>query len=70
MIMNNPTVYRLVNKSDNRVDHFRDPSSLAAHMLGKRLSNYLVIKSDERGDRLVVFSSAEVQSIEEGLRSA
>lgn len=68
--MNNPTVYRLVNKSGNLVSQFRDPSSLAAHMLGKRISNYLVIKSDERGDRLVLFSSAEVQSIEETLRSA
>jgi hypothetical protein len=68
--MNNPTVYRLVNKSGNKVTQFRDPGSLAAHMLGKRISNLLVIKSDERGDRLVVFSSAEVQSIEETLRSA
>jgi len=66
----NPTVYRLVNKSGNLVTQFRDPSSLAAHMLGKRVSNYLVIKSDEQGDRLVVFASAEVQTIEETLRSA
>lgn len=68
--MTNPTVYRLVNKSGNKVAQFRDPSSLAAHMLGKRVSNYLVVKSDERGDRLVVFSSSEVQSVEETLRSA
>jgi len=66
----NPTVYRLINKSGNLVTQFRDPSSLAAHMLGKRVSNYLVIKSDEQGDRLVVFASAEVQTIEETLRSA
>lgn len=63
-------VYRLINKSNNRVDHFWDPSSLAAHMLGKRVSNFLVIKSDESGDRLVVFSSYEVQTIEKTLRCA
>lgn len=65
-----PLVYRIINKSDNKVVQFRDPSSLAAHMLGKRISNYLVIKSDEQGDRLVVFTSAYVHEIEENLRSA
>ena len=68
--MNNPTVYRLVNKSGNLVSQFRDPSSLAAHMLGKRISNYLVIKSDEQGDRLVTFASADVDAIETALRAA
>ena len=68
--MNNPTVYRLVNKSNNRVDHFRDPSALAAHMLGKRLSNCLVIKSDEMGDRLVSFASPYVDAMETALRAA
>lgn len=63
-------VYRLINKSNNRVDHFRDPSSLAAHMLGKRLSNCLVIKSDENGDRLVTFASPYVDAMEAALRSA
>ena len=63
-------MYRFINKSNNRVDHFRDPSALAAHMLGKRLSNCLVIKSDERGDRLVMFASADVDAIEAALRAA
>ena len=64
------TVYRLINKSDNRVNHFRDPSALAAHMLGKRLSNCLVIKSDEMGDRLVTFASPYVDAMETALRAA
>ena len=68
--MNNPIVYRLVNKSGNLVSQFRDPSSLAAHLLGKRISNYLVIKSDEQGDRLVTFASADVDAIETALRAA
>lgn len=68
--MSNRAVYRFINKSNNRVEYFGDPAALASHMLGKRISNILVIKSDEQGDRLVVFSSAEVRNIEETLRSA
>lgn len=68
--MSNSAVYRFINKSNNRVDYFGHPAELAAHMLGKRISNIIVIKSDERGDRSVVFTSAEVQSIEETLCSA
>lgn len=68
--MTNPTVYRLVNKSGNKVAQFRDPSSLVAHMLGKRISAYLVIKSDERGDRLVTFASADVDAMETALRAS
>lgn len=69
-IMSNRAVYRFINKSNNRVEYFGDPAALAAYMLGKRISNILVIKSDDQGDRLVVFTSAEVRGIEEALRSA
>jgi len=69
-IMSNRAVYRFINKSNNRVEYFGDPAALAAYMLGKRISNIIVIKSDEQGDRLVVFTSAEVCRIEEALRSA
>lgn len=68
--MSNRAVYRFINKSNNRVEYFGDPAAVAAYMLGKRISNILVIKSDKQGDRLVVFSSAEVRNIEEALRSA
>ena len=68
--MSNRAVYRFINKSNNRVEYFGDPAALAAHLLGKRISNYLVIKSDEQGDRLVVFTSAYVHEIEKNLRSA
>ena len=68
--MNNPTVYRFINKSNNRVEYFGDPAALAAYMLGKRLSNCLVIKSDENGDRLVTFASPYVDAMEAALRAA
>ncbi len=68
--MNNPTVYRVINKSDNRVSHFRNPKEVAAHLLGKRISNLLVIKSDGSGDRLVVLASNDVSAIEAALQAA
>lgn len=68
--MNNPTVYRVINKSDNRVSHFRTTRDVAAHLLGKRISNMLVIKSDDAGDRLVVLASSDVLAIEAAVQTA
>ena len=68
--MSNSAVYRFINKSNNRVDYFGHPAELAAHMLGKRLSNILVIKSDDKGDRLVTFASPYVDAMETALRAA
>jgi hypothetical protein len=68
--MSNSAVYRFINKSNNRVDYFGHPAELAAHMLGKRLSNILVIKSDDKGDRLVTFASPYVDTMETALRAA
>lgn len=64
------SVYRLINRSNNRVEYFNDPAALAYHMLGTRISDFLVIKSDEQGDRLVNFSSVKVLGIEKRLRSS
>jgi hypothetical protein len=68
--MSNRAIYRFINKSNNRVEYFGDPAALAAHMLGKRLSNILVIKSDDKGDRLVTFASPYVDAMEAALREA
>jgi hypothetical protein len=68
--MSTPTVYRVINKSNNRVEHFRNPREVAAHLLGKRLSNLLLIKSDATGDRLVSITSSDVLEIEVALTAA
>ena len=50
------TVYRVISRDDNKVWHYRDDAgafSLSSFMLGRRISAYMVIKSDERGDRVV-----------------
>lgn len=61
--MSSPTVYRLINKSNNTVDFYRDPNAIAAYLLGRRISNFLVIKSDDTGDRLVPLIGADVLKI-------
>jgi hypothetical protein len=68
--MNTPTVYRVINKSDNKVQHFREARLVAAHLLGRRISNLIVIKSDDAGDRLIQFTSADVAQCERELTPA
>ena len=65
-----PTVYRVINKSDNKVQHFREAANVAAHLLGRRISNLIVIKSDAAGDRLVQFTSPDVCQCERELNAA
>lgn len=68
--MTTPTVYRVINKSDNKVQHFREAHLVAIHLLGRRISNLIVIKSDEAGDRLVQFTSPDVCQCERELNAA
>ena len=53
------TKYRLISKSDNRVDFRSSAYDTAMYLNGLRLDDMLVIKSDERGDRLVNFYNAK-----------
>jgi hypothetical protein len=65
--VNNPTVYRVINKSNNLVSHFRQASDVATHMWGRRLTNHIVIKSDENGDRIVALTATELRALEQDL---
>lgn len=58
------TKFRLVNKSDNIVLTFSSASSVAYHLIGRRVSNYIVIKSDDKTDRVVELTSCDVAEIE------
>ena len=51
--MANTVIYRLINKSDNKIEQYRSANKLSSFMLGRRISSYIVIKSDEKGDRIV-----------------
>lgn len=43
---------------------------VAGHMLGRRLSHYFVVKSDDKGDRVVPWPSADVNEIKQVLDNA
>ena len=64
------TKYRIINKSDNVIKCFSKPHDVAIFLLGRRVSNYIVIKSDDiLGDRLVSFSSCVINDIEKALEA-
>jgi len=65
------TIYRLIARDDNRVQQFRSAYDLSIHMLGRRLSAYIVVKSDEqRGDRVVTWpDNPDIVVIEEAMRN-
>ena len=65
-----PTIYRLLNKSDNVFRQYRNPEDVAIFFLGRRVGNYIVIKSDQRGDRLVVLENFEFNAIKQSLSEA
>jgi hypothetical protein len=50
---------RIINKSDNKVLSYGNPDDAADYLFGRNLTNFLVIKSDERGDRLVPLCSTD-----------
>jgi len=65
--LNSPTVYRVINKSSNLVSHFRQASDVATHMWGRRLTNHIVIKSDDNGDRLLALTATDLRVLEQEL---
>lgn len=46
------TVYRIVARDDNKVVQFREASRVGSFLLGRRITAYIVIKTDEHGDRV------------------
>jgi len=44
--------------------------AVAAHMLGRRMSHYFVVKSDAQGDRVVPWPSSDVLEIQQVLEQA
>lgn len=62
------TVYRIVARDDNKVVQFREASRVGSFLLGRRITAYIVIKTDEHGDRVYNWSgNAAVHVIEEEL---
>ena len=67
---NMATVYRIISRDDNTVKQFRDAYHASIFLLGQRLSTYIAVKSDDLGDRVILWpSNPELTAIEETLKS-
>jgi hypothetical protein len=54
-----PTVYHVINRSDaTAYRQSRYVREVSIWMLGRRISNWIIVKSDEGGDRVVDTSGA------------
>jgi hypothetical protein len=62
----NPT-YRVINKSDNKVVSMRHANKVSALLLGRRLGNYIIIKSTGGSDDVFVPSCSDVTVLEREL---
>ena len=62
------TKYRIINKSNNTVITESRPYGVGVFLLGRRIDNYIIVKSDERGDRLMKLDSSDIQKIIESLK--
>ena len=54
------TVYRVIARDNNTVTQYRDPDSVANFLLGRRLSAYIIIKSDDLGDRIIPMPTGDL----------
>lgn len=54
------TVYRLIARDNNTVTQYRDPNNITNFLLGRRLGAYIIIKSDDLGDRVIPMPTGEV----------
>lgn len=64
------TVFRVINRSDNIVQQWRNPTDIAVFLLGRRIHNYMIIKSDDKGDRLIALESGDIDVIKHQLSVA
>lgn len=65
-----PTIYRVIARDDNKVQQFRDAYRASVFMLGRRISAYIVVKSDERGDRAYQWpTNTDIMVIEKELEA-
>lgn len=56
-------MFRVINKATNEVTTFKCVYDVAVWMLGRKLSNYIFIKSDETTDKLIVLVDGEFNAM-------
>lgn len=63
VVLTNSTQYRIINRETTSGFQFTDARSVGAYLLGKLCNNYIIIKSDMQGDRIVHLTSYDVTDI-------
>lgn len=63
-------IFRVINRSDSMLQQYRNPADIAMFLCGRRIDNYMIIKSDDKGDRLVVLESGNIDAIKHQLSIA
>ena len=65
--MKNKTLYRVIDRYTNEIREFEIPGNVAIYFLGRVVSRYIVVKSDENGDRVITFHDYEINAIRKAL---
>jgi hypothetical protein len=65
--MKNKTLYRVIDRYTNEIREFEIPRNVAIYFWGRLVSGYIVVKSDNTGDRVVVFNDYEMNAIKKAL---
>ena len=63
-------IFRVINRSDNMLQQYRNPTDIAIFLWGRRIDNYMIIKSDDKGDRLIALESGNINTIKHQLSIA
>jgi len=61
------TTFYVLDKRYDVVNTFDNAYDVSVYMLGKSLKHYVIIKSDENGDRLYTIKSGDVFEIKSDL---
>lgn len=75
MIRLTPTTYRIISKNSNTIKVMRDAKRvtdfvLARYQMGKSLTAYIVIKSDNKGDRIISIVKSDPAIMEKTIEAA
>ena len=66
-------IFRIINKSNNDVKYSRAPKGVGAFMLGRRVDNYIIVKTDLPDDtnpRIVELRGGDVRGVMQACEDA
>lgn len=58
------TTYYIIRRSTGKTQTFNDARAAAVFMLGKQIHNFIVVKSNAGGDRIITLTNPEFTAIE------